>query len=155
MTDSGNGQPQIPIPSIITVPDLPAREQVRRACERFREVAEEYEDWPFLDAMSRGASFKTRIERFDRTVQTKEVHRSFLRKGFDGNVAAFIRWIIEANVRGWYACIPTKPDWLWRRGNGVLCAPCLLGDELIVTNINAPWSPSWIFVGFRRIRSST
>jgi len=152
MADTGNGQPDNTSSRIVRVPDLSAKELARLAASSFRNVADEFEDWKFLDDKERGASYEVRTMRFEPMIQTAGVCRHFLEQGFDGNVAAFIEWVIEERPTGWFASLPSMPGRLWRNDfDPILRAPCFLGGDLFVTNINDHWSPFWTFVAFRKV----
>lgn len=167
--------------SILTIPDCSASDLIAlaHAKKRFsrRSNLVNFEGkgwWDFYqyrvgedrDRMSlevRGQRFKTLRWKPDRNVTSAEVREHFKALHADGNVAAFIVWVMEKKhvPGGEYISIPSDDRLLLRLDDGTLCAPAYervrfgrrLTRELNFIRVDLEWPRDTYFLAFRELKS--
>lgn len=146
----------------ITVPDLPAAELIALAQHSLEEAGipftyfnPDLRAWNFL-LDERGKTFQVFTHCFGRDWEAHEARTWQRSVGADGNVAAFIAWVIAKKPMGWFVSIPNDDARLWRHPvYGGLFAPSFdrydgsrhfgLGD------VRGEWSGVRSVVAFRAI----
>jgi hypothetical protein len=109
----------------ITVPDLSAAELMIRAQRRsiFLSLRPDIAAWNFMQQDERGKTYEVMTWAPCRGVSTDEVRAYFKRRGFGGNTAAFIAWMMAKQPLGFHASIPDEDMRLFRDTYGELLVP--------------------------------
>ncbi|MDD5438092.1 MAG: hypothetical protein PHC70_03025 [Patescibacteria group bacterium] len=155
---------------IIVVPDLPTVELLAQAEKRARltHLNPDLKTWNFCEYRVekgeparilevRGKKYEVLLWRSGYYVVTENVRDHFRALGADGNTAAFIAWISEAELSGGiYASIPSDDALLFRFPDGYLCAPTFSCDgadrRLYLRCVGHVWLYDCAFVAFREIQ---
>ena len=148
--------------NIIRVPDVSEHELVALAKLRgdLTFINSTYDAWQFHRGYDgevicgRGEPFTFLTWKPGRRATSNEVRAYFKTRGFHGNVAAFIAWVMEFKPAGEQASIPDD-NACWRHPDRRLCAPhsCFGGGlrELSHRGVSAGWPDTVCFVGFRKL----
>lgn len=146
----------------VTVPDLPAAELIALVQRSFKEAGipftyfnPDLEAWDFL-LDERGKTFQVLMYNFGRNWETHEARAWQKSVGADGNVAAFIAWVIAKKPMGWFVSIPNDDARLWRHPvRGFLCAPRFYRDDdyrdFHLRDVQGQWGGGSSAVAFRAI----
>ena len=143
----------------VTVPDLSSRKLVKLAVKTLNltYVDPDFKKWDFVGE-DRGCTFETRIWLHDRNCAPAEyVREQFEKRGFTGNTAAFIAWMLEHGLGNRYSTVP--PDKRMFRLGNALCVPHTRFDAerrklCLHRSPFGEWdeSETWHFLAFRKVK---
>lgn len=141
---------------LVWVPDLSAEELVAMVhCHvGLNHCDPNYAKYEFLRD-ERGKGYEVCVWRPHDMVETTAVCEYFRARGFDGNPAAFLTWVMGSPI-GLYASIPPDDAQLFRcPETGALFAPAFgrKGSDrgLGLHEMTRDWESGWAFVGFRSV----
>lgn len=147
----------------ITVPNLSAIKLLRRAQKELGLPQIEYHlsRWDFFHA-EQGQTLEVLIYRqpAHSKISTSWIQVYFAEEGFDGNIPAFLTWLIETKPTGYHVSIPSVEEHLLlhpktRRLSTLHYYPFQLQQRLSLRIVQKNWLGDWYFVAFRRFDSST
>jgi|GEM_PF-7100011 len=142
---------------LVWVPDISAAELVAMVQEHvgLTHCDPNYAKYSFLQD-ARGKGYEVCVWRPHMAVETTTVREHFRTRGFDGNPAAFLTWVMHSPL-GLHASIPSDDAQLFRcPKTGTLFAPDF-GREgsdrgLGLHEVTHNWESGWVFVGFRSVQ---
>lgn len=148
----------------ITVPDLPAAELIALVERSFQEaripldyVNPELATWDFL-LNERSKTFQVFMRTFDRQWTAEDARMWQQSLGADGNVAAYLTWVMTKKPTGISVSIPNDDARLYNLLNRSKSTPCVLGFEHVsgdrilgFDSFECRWSSRSYLVAFRII----